>query len=380
MSSPWRVRNSSRLDGRGQSRTTSRPPGRSAAQAARRDPTGSAQLVQRVLEVGEVVRRATLSGFVTSAWWISIRSVRPAARRWRVARATESGWNSTPTSSSRREPAGHRDEPAAAAAVDVHDAAAARQVGDELRAAPPAPPEEDRDVLDGQPLDRRAVAVRSLRDRACPVRKNAEHPVPVERGDDRVDELAAEELRPGVVEQDDGDVLVELARPPSKVTSSWASAAHEPRIDGRATQPLAVASVRRRSGRPARRHGVARTARARRRGRPARSGGSRRGCRPGRRSGRRGPSCRRLSHAPDMPRHRPGTGGVSAGCGRGAGGTEPSSARRARGWSVACLRLNGQTPREDGFDAGSGSRGRATGKRGPAKSPPCDGGRRSVGP
>ena len=56
MSSPWRVRNSSGSAGNGQSSTSSRPPGRSEAwAAARSDGRASRQLVQRVLEVGQVV-------------------------------------------------------------------------------------------------------------------------------------------------------------------------------------------------------------------------------------------------------------------------------------------------------------------------------------
>ena len=55
ISSPWRVRNSSVVDGSGQSRTRSRPPGRSAAQAARKRGGRVGQLVERVLEVGQVV-------------------------------------------------------------------------------------------------------------------------------------------------------------------------------------------------------------------------------------------------------------------------------------------------------------------------------------
>ena len=139
MSSPWRVRNSSRLDGSGQSRTSepaARPEGR-PGRAERRDRVR--ELVQRVLEVGQVV----------GSHLVRLRDLRlvdrdPVGQAGRRdvgrARTTESGWNSTPTSSRRREPARHRDEPAAAAAMDVDDPAAARQVGDELRAVPRAPP------------------------------------------------------------------------------------------------------------------------------------------------------------------------------------------------------------------------------------------------
>ena len=83
-----------------------------------------------------------------------IRSVSPAAATLARARATESASNSTPTSSSAREPAGHRDEPAAAAAVDVHDPPTPRQVRDELGERREGLLEEDRDVLRGQALDR----------------------------------------------------------------------------------------------------------------------------------------------------------------------------------------------------------------------------------
>ena len=65
----------------------------------------------------------------------------------------------------RREAPGHRDEPAAAAAMDVDDAAAAGQVGDELRQRREGLLEEDRDVLAREALDGGAVAVGAVGDR-----------------------------------------------------------------------------------------------------------------------------------------------------------------------------------------------------------------------
>ena len=55
MISPCRVRNSSGPDGSGQSRTSSRPPGSQGAHAAAQDARRVVELVERVLEVGEVV-------------------------------------------------------------------------------------------------------------------------------------------------------------------------------------------------------------------------------------------------------------------------------------------------------------------------------------
>ena len=80
---------------------------------------------------------------------------------------TESGSNSTPTSSQRRESTGHRDEPASTAAVDVDDVPAAGKVGDELRQLGEDLLEEHRDVLDGQPLDRHPIPVGPFGDRAA---------------------------------------------------------------------------------------------------------------------------------------------------------------------------------------------------------------------
>ena len=108
-----------------------------------------------------------------------------------------------------------------------------------------------------------------------------------------------------VVEQDDGDVVVDrqaavlerdqvvrIGRPRPGVDAPWAGSRSGPRAR--------LASGRRRP-----RRARARRARARCRGTPATSGGTRRGWRSGRRSGRREPSCARLSHGESAA-----TGGV----------------------------------------------------------------------
>ncbi len=107
-----------------------------------------------------------------------------------------------------REAPGHRDQPAPAAAVDVDDPSAARQVGDELRQLGERLLEEDGDVLGGQALDRGAVAVGPVADRLARP-EEVDHAAPIERGDGGVDELAAEEFGPARIEQDDGHVVVD---------------------------------------------------------------------------------------------------------------------------------------------------------------------------
>ena len=134
------------------------------------------QLVQGVLEVGEV----ELAGVPTSVDLARGGSrsgpASPAASTFARARATESGSNSTPTSFS----AGNRRAIAISQRPPPQWMSTTRppprQVGDELRQLGQRLLEEDRDVLDGQPLDRRAIAIRPLRDRparygrsrACP--------------------------------------------------------------------------------------------------------------------------------------------------------------------------------------------------------------------
>ena len=123
------------------------------------------QLVEGVLEVGEVVLAALAGIGRPRPGGSSIRSSSPAADTLARARATESASNSTPTSSQRREAARHRDEPPAATAMDVHDAATVCQVDDELRERGQRLLEEDPDVLRRQAFDGDAVAVRPLADR-----------------------------------------------------------------------------------------------------------------------------------------------------------------------------------------------------------------------
>ena len=68
--------------------------------------------------------------------------------------------------------------------------------------------EEDRDVLGGQPLDGDAVAVRAVAHRLAGP-EEVGHPAPVERGDRRVHELAAQVFGAELVEEDHRDVLVD---------------------------------------------------------------------------------------------------------------------------------------------------------------------------
>ena len=161
MSSPWRVRNSSGSDGSGQSSTSRRPPGRSDCPGRAQDARCVVELVERVLEVGEVVLAAAARPGHARLRGSSIRSASPAAATFARARTTESGLELDADQLERREPPGHRDQPPTAAAVDVDDAPAARQVGDQLRQRRERLLEEDRDVLGGQPLDGDAVAIRS---------------------------------------------------------------------------------------------------------------------------------------------------------------------------------------------------------------------------
>ncbi len=92
--------------------------------------------------------------------------------------------------------------------MDVHHPPTAVQVDDQLRERGEHLLEEDRDVLAGQPLDRLAVAIRSVRDRPAAT-EEVLHAAPVHRCDDGVDELPAEELGPLVIEQDLGNVPID---------------------------------------------------------------------------------------------------------------------------------------------------------------------------
>ena len=163
------------LDGSGQSSTRIRPPGSQGAPTPRQGRRRVAQLVQGVLEVGEVEVPPDLeAGHVAMADLDPIgepggRHVGPRTRRRSRARTRARRARG-------REPPGHGDEPATAAAVDVHDPAARGQVGDQLRQLGERLLEEDGHVLDGQPLDRlrgsgpaaAGSGRRSGRTRACP--------------------------------------------------------------------------------------------------------------------------------------------------------------------------------------------------------------------
>ena len=143
---------------------------------------------------------------VTSPCSIVIRSASTADATAARARATESGSNSMPVSDRAREPAGHRDQPAAAAAVDVEDARPGREVRHELReprAAPPGrtprcPGRSGARWRPGSGPGRGAVG--------RPVRNGLRQVPEVEASRRRELELAAEVLRAVRVEQDRGDV------------------------------------------------------------------------------------------------------------------------------------------------------------------------------
>ena len=308
MSSPCRVRNSSRSDGSGQSRTSSRPPGRRAAQAARRTAGASVELVERVLEVGQVV----LAGLARLCG-AGLADRDPVGQPGRLdlgprpgdrvrlefdADELEAPGSAGPSrSASGRRRSGRRRR---GRRCD-RSATSCGRLGERLL-------EEDRDVLRGQALDGDAVAVRPVADRLAGP-EEVDHPAPVERGDGGVDELAAEVFRaarrragstatsssidqPAVLERRRGRAR-RPPRPRPRPPAGW--------------QPVAAASS---AGRHARRAGGAQPreqARARCRGRPATSGGSRRGWRSGRRIDRRGPSSAGLSHGGRRAGCRPGT-------------------------------------------------------------------------
>ena len=202
MSSPWRVRNSSALgrqrpvehDAAG--RPGAAPPTPRAATDGR-----VVELVERVLEVGQVVL-AGLPGLVD----LGLADLDPVGQPGRGDLGPRAGdrvrLEFDADELERREPPGHRDEPAAAAAVDVDDAAAARQVGDELRQRRERLLEEDRDVLRGQALDRRRGSGRAASRIGSPVRKKSTIPPQSSEATVGVDELAAEVLGAVLVEQD----------------------------------------------------------------------------------------------------------------------------------------------------------------------------------
>ena len=101
----------------------------------------------------------------------------------------------------RREAPSDRDQPLAAAARDVEHAAAAAQGRRQVRQLRQALLEEHRDVLDRDRLDRPVEARRPLVDRPAGP-EELRQPGVVQARHDRDDELAAEVLRVGVVEED----------------------------------------------------------------------------------------------------------------------------------------------------------------------------------
>ena len=174
MSSPWRVRNSSgstaaASPARGAGRPVEAPP------TPRSDRGASCELVERVLEVGEVVL-ARVAGLVALPWRISIRSASPASATVARARATESASNSTPTSSR----SGNRRAIATSQRPPPQWTSTTRpprdRSADELGQRREDLLEEDRDVLAGQALDRGPVAVGPVARSASPVRKKSTIP------------------------------------------------------------------------------------------------------------------------------------------------------------------------------------------------------------
>ena len=296
MSSPWRVRNSSRSDGSGQSRTSRRPPGRERRPRRAQDRPGRRELVERVLEVDAGRTRRRPPGSVTLGVADHDPVGQPGRRDVGPRPRDRVGLELDADQLERREPAGHGDEPAPATAMDVDDASAARQVGDELRQLGERLLEEDRDVLRRQALDGDAVAIRSRRRSARPVRKKSSIPPqsseataactnwpPRYSGRASSSRMAATSSSTVRRSSSSVDQVVGVRRP-------------GPGLDGLAPAAGERSPARRWSDRPDRRRGCARTARARRRGRPATTGGTRRGWRSGRRIGRRGPSSAGLSH------------------------------------------------------------------------------------
>ena len=211
----------------------------------------------------------------------------------------------------------HGDQPAAAAAVDVDDAATPRQVRHGLRERGERLLEEHRHVLGRQPLDRHTVAVGSSRI-GVPVRKKS-----TMRSQSSVATTPWMNWPPRYPTRSRSSSVAASSastrsRPPSSSARSCASAAHAHRSmasDGRrrrATAPPATCRPRRPAAGP-------RTARAPGRGTRARSDRTRPGCREGRRTDRKGSrrDCRigtrdgRAAGAyrtdgPATIRHRPG--------------------------------------------------------------------------
>ncbi len=90
--------------------------------------------------------------------------------------------------------------------MDVEDPTAGAKVGDELGQRGQHLLEEDRDVLDGQPLDGSAVAIGPITaGLARP--EEVDHGAPVQARHDGVGELAPQEFGQPIVEQDRGNLL-----------------------------------------------------------------------------------------------------------------------------------------------------------------------------
>ncbi len=202
MSSPWRVRDSSRLSGSGQSRTTMRPPGRRASNATRRACDRIGQLVQGVLEVGQIeVGVLGLAGRRHLADLDALAQALGGDGRPGSGDGVRLGLD--PDELELREAPGHGHQPAATAAVDIDHLAAPGQVRHQLGQRRQGLLEEDRDVLAGEPLDGHPVAIRSLGQRP-PGPEEVGHGAPVHGCRHGMDELATQVVRPVGVEQDLG--------------------------------------------------------------------------------------------------------------------------------------------------------------------------------
>ena len=171
--------------------------------ADRRD--GVRQLVERVLEVGQ--RRLAL---VSDGGDVPVLDGDPVGQDRCLDGRAGPGHGIRleldPGQRRAREAAGHRDQPAAATAVDVEDPRAGLEVDHELRDRRQHLLEEHGDVLDGQPLDGLPVAVGPGRLGNAGPEDLREVPE-VEAADGRVEELAAEVLGTVRVEQDARHVL-----------------------------------------------------------------------------------------------------------------------------------------------------------------------------
>ena len=140
ISSPWRVRKSSRRRRQGPVEHEQPAAGRERRPRGpqRRDRVAAAGAARTGSRPGR--SRPPPPALVTSPCRISIRSAARPPSTLARARVDRVGLELDADELERREPAGHRDEPASAAAMDVDHAATAAQVADELRAARRAPP------------------------------------------------------------------------------------------------------------------------------------------------------------------------------------------------------------------------------------------------